>query len=413
MSEDRSVSVAQGPLVGLRVLELGQLIAGPFAGRMMAEFGADVIKVEPPARDGHDGGDPLRKWRKLHPDDPSGTSLWWYVQGRNKRSITLDLRVAEGQRIARELAARSDVVIENFRPGALEKWGLGYDVLACDNPGLVMVRLSGYGQTGPYRDRPGFGAIAESMGGMRHVTGFPDRPPVRMNLSIGDSLAALHGVIGALMALHRRRESGKGQVVDVALYEAVFNMMESALPEYDRYGIVRERTGTSLTGIVPSNTYPTADGRHIVIGGNGDSIFKRLMRAIGRDDLACDPALVDNAGRAAQAQRIDDAIAAWTSTHTLGQGLETMDRAEVPSGRIYSVADMVADPQYVARAMVEQVRLPDGTPLAVPAVVPKLSRTPGATRWVGPTLGEHTGEVLAELGYDAAAIAALHAGGVV
>jgi formyl-CoA transferase len=413
MSEDRSVSVAQGPLAGLRVLELGQLIAGPFAGRMMAEFGADVIKVEPPARDGHDGGDPLRKWRKLHPDDPSGTSLWWYVQGRNKRSITLDLRVAEGQRIARELAARSDVVIENFRPGALEKWGLGYDVLACDNPGLVMVRLSGYGQTGPYRDRPGFGAIAESMGGMRHVTGFPDRPPVRMNLSIGDSLAALHGVIGALMALHRRRESGKGQVVDVALYEAVFNMMESALPEYDRYGIVRERTGTSLTGIVPSNTYPTADGRHIVIGGNGDSIFKRLMRAIGRDDLADDPALADNAGRAAQAQRIDDAIAAWTSTHTLGQGLEAMDRADVPSGRIYSVADMVADPQYVARAMVEQVRLPDGTPLAVPAVVPKLSRTPGATRWVGPTLGEHTGEVLAELGYDAAAIAALHAGGVV
>jgi len=404
---------APGPLAGLRVLELGQLIAGPFAGRMMADFGADVIKVEPPARDGHDGGDPLRKWRKLHPDDPSGTSLWWYVQGRNKRSITLDLRVAAGQRIVRELAARSDIVIENFRPGALEKWGLGYDALARDNPGLILVRLSGYGQTGPYRDRPGFGAIAEAMGGMRYVTGFPDRPPVRLNLSIGDSLAALHGVIGALMALHRRRETGLGQVIDVALYEAVFNMMESTLPEFDRYGLVRERTGTNLTGIVPSNTYPTADARHIVIGGNGDSIFKRLMRAIGRADLADDPALADNAGRAARAAEIDDAIAAWTSAHTLEEGLDAMARAEVPSGRIYSVADMVTDPQYLARAMIERVRLPDGTPLAVPAVVPKLSGTPGATRWVGPALGEHTDEVLAGLGYDAAAIAALRADGAI
>ena len=404
---------APGPLCGLRVLELGQLIAGPFAARMMAEFGADVIKVEPPARDGHEGGDPLRKWRKLHPDDPSGTSLWWYVQARNKRSVTLDLRVAAGQRIVRELAARSDIVIENFRPGALEKWGLGYESLSRDNPGLILVRLSGYGQTGPYRDRPGFGAIAESMGGMRYVTGFPDRPPVRLNLSIGDSLAALHGVIGALMALHGRRETGRGQVVDVALYEAVFNMMESTLPEFDRYGLVRERTGTNLTGIVPSNTYPTADGRHIVIGGNGDSIFKRLMRAIGRADLADDAALSDNAGRAAQAQRIDDAIAAWTSAHTLDEGLDAMARADVPSGRIYSVADMVVDPQYLARAMIERVRLPDGTPLAVPAVVPKLSETPGATRWVGPALGEHTEEVLAELGYDAGAIAALRAEGVV
>ncbi|MBE0629269.1 MAG: CoA transferase, partial [Burkholderia vietnamiensis] len=302
----------QGPLAGLRVLELGQLIAGPFAGRMMADFGADLIKVEPPARDGHDGGDPLRKWRKLHPDDPSGTSLWWYVQARNKRSVTVDLRVAAGQRIVRELAARSDIVVENFRPGALEKWGLGYETLARDNPGLILVRLSGYGQTGPYRDRPGFGAIAESMGGLRHVTGFPDRPPVRSNLSIGDSLAALHGVIGALMALHRRGQTGRGQVVDVALYEAVFNMMESTLPEFDRYGLVRERTGTSLTGIVPSNTYPTADGRHIVIGGNGDSIFKRLMRAIDRADLADDPALAHNAGRVAHAHEIDEAIAAWT-----------------------------------------------------------------------------------------------------
>jgi len=404
---------AQGPLAGLRVLELGQLIAGPFAARMMADFGADVIKVEPPARAGHEGGDPLRKWRKLHPDDPSGTSLWWYVQARNKRSITLDLRVAAGQRIVRELAARSDIVIENFRPGALEKWGLDYDTLARGNPGLILVRLSGYGQTGPYRDRPGFGAIAESMGGMRYVTGFPDRPPVRMNLSIGDSLAALHGVIGALMALHQRRESGRGQVVDVALYEAVFNMMESTLPEFDRYGLVRERTGTNLTGIVPSNTYPTGDGGHIVIGGNGDSIFRRLMRAIGRADLADDPALADNAGRAARAQEIDDAIAAWTAAHTLEEGLEVMARADVPSGRIYSAADMATDPQYLARAMIERLRLPDGTPLAVPAVVPKFSHTPGATRWAGPALGEHTDQVLGELGYDAAAIAALRVDGVV
>ncbi len=404
---------AQGPLAGLRVLELGQLIAGPFAARMMADFGADVIKVEPPTRAGHEGGDPLRKWRKLHPDDPSGTSLWWYVQARNKRSITLDLRVAAGQRIVRELAARSDIVIENFRPGALEKWGLGYKTLARENPGLILVRLSGYGQTGPYRDRPGFGAIAESMGGMRYVSGFPDRPPVRMNLSIGDSLAALHGVIGALMALHQRRESGRGQVVDVALYEAVFNMMESTLPEFDRYGLVRERTGTNLTGIVPSNTYPTSDGRHIVIGGNGDSIFRRLMRAVGRTDLADDPALADNAGRAARAREIDDAIAAWTSAHTLDDGLEVMALADVPSGRIYSAADMVDDPQYVARAMIERLRLPDGTPVALPGVVPKFSRTPGATRWVGPPLGEHTEQVLGELGYDAAAIAALRTDGVV
>lgn len=404
---------APGPLAGLRVLELGQLIAGPFAGRMLADFGADVIKVEPPARTGSEGGDPLRKWRKLHPDDPSGTSLWWYVQARNKRSITLDLRNREGQRVARELAARSDVVIENFRPGALEKWGLGYDALAKDNPGLILLRLSGYGQTGPYRDRPGFGAIAESMGGMRYVTGFPDRPPVRMNLSIGDSLAALHGLVGVLMAMHHRRETGRGQVIDVALYEAVFNMMESTLPEYDRYGIVRERTGTNLTGIVPSNTYPTADGRHIVIGGNGDSIFKRLMRAIGRDDLADDPALAANAGRAARAQEIDDAIAQWTSAHSLDAALDAMEKAEVPSGRIFSPADMVADPQYRARAMIERTTLPDGAPLAIPGIVPKFSETPGGTRWPGPALGEHTEEVLGELGYDAEAIATLRANGAI
>ena len=403
-SAGRQTDATPGPLAGLRVLELGQLIAGPFAARMMADFGADVVKVEPPGREEGSGGDPLRKWRKLHPDDPSGTSLWWFVQARNKRSITVDLKKPEGQEIVRQLAARADIVIENFRPGALEKWGLGYEQLSQTNPGLVLVRLSGYGQSGPYRDRPGFGAIAESMGGMRYVTGFPDRPPVRMNLSIGDSIAALHAVIGAMMALQQRHKTGRGQVVDVALYEAVFNMMESTLPEFDRYGLVRERTGTNLTGIVPSNTYPTADGRHIVIGGNGDSIFKRLMRAIGRDDLADDPALSDNAGRAQRAQELDDAISAWTSQQSLEDALAVMEQAEVPNGKIFSAADIASDPQFAARGMIDRVELADGSLLATPGVVPKLSETPGSTRWIGPKLGAHTSEVLAELGLDAAAI---------
>jgi crotonobetainyl-CoA:carnitine CoA-transferase CaiB-like acyl-CoA transferase len=408
-----AASIPRGALAGVKVLELGQLIAGPFAARMMAEFGADVVKVEPPARTGAAGGDPLRKWRTLHPDETGGTSLWWSVQGRNKRSVTVDLRHPDGQRVVRDLAAKADVVVENFRPGALEKWGLGYDALSNDNPGLVMVRLSGYGQDGPYRDRPGFGAIAESMGGMRHVTGFPDRPPVRMNLSIGDSIAALHAVIGALMALHHRRETGRGQVVDVALYEAVFNLMESTLPEFDRTGAVRERTGTSLTGIVPSNTYPTADGAHVVIGGNGDSIFRRLMQAIGRDDLADDPALADNAGRVARTRELDDAIAAWTSRHPLDECLRVLEAADVPSGRIYSVKDIAEDPHYAARGMIDRRALDDGTPLAVPGVVPKLSATPGGTRWLGPKLGAHTDEVLAGIGYDAGHIAALRASGAI
>jgi formyl-CoA transferase len=412
MDADRDDSGAgpAGPLAGVRVLELGQLIAGPFAARMLAEFGADVIKVEPPARGGADGGDPLRGWRVL---DATGTSLWWSVQSRNKRSITVDLRRPEGQAVIRALAARADVVVENFRPGALEKWGLGYDALSRDNPGLVLVRLSGYGQDGPYRDRPGFGAIAESMGGMRHVTGFPDRPPVRMNLSIGDSIAALHAVIGALMALHHRRDTGRGQVVDVALYEAVFNLMESTLPEFDRAGVVRERTGTNLTGIVPSNTYPTADGAHVVIGGNGDSIFRRLMQAIDRHDLADDPALAHNAGRAARAAELDAAIGAWTAARPLEACLRVLEAAEVPSGRIYSVRDMVDDPQYLARGMIERRTGADGAPLAVPGVVPKLSATPGGTRWLGPRLGEHTTQVLEELGFDAARIAALKAAGAI
>lgn len=412
-SADRPDPGTPGSLAGLRVLELGQLIAGPFAARMLGDFGAEVIKVEPPARDGAQGGDPLRKWRRLHPDDPSGTSLWWYIQARNKQSVTINLRDPDGQDLVRRLVASTDILIENFRPGAMEKWGLGYEELATINPGLIYVRLSGYGQSGPYRERPGFGSIAEAMGGMRYVTGFPDRPPVRMNLSIGDTLAALHAVVGALSALRHRYETGQGQVVDVALYEAVFNVMESTLPEYAAYGDVRERTGTNLTGIVPSNTYPTAGGGHIVIGANGDSIFKRLMHAIGRDDLGNDPALGNNAGRAAQADMIDDAIAQWTSSQPLDDALAVLEQADVPSGKIYSAADWAGDPQFIAREMIQNMPMPDGAPISVPAPVPKLSRTPGQTRWLGPELGEHTDQILQALGLDEAQRNALRNRGVI
>lgn len=394
------------PLEGVKVLELGQLIAGPFAGKMFAEFGAEVIKIESPAADDNAGGDPLRYWRQLH----KGTSLWWAVQGRNKKSVTANLRTPEGQEIARRLAREADILIENFRPGTLEKWGLGYESLARDNPGLVMLRLSGFGQTGPYRDQAGFGAVGESMGGMRYVTGYPDRPPVRLNLSIGDALASLHGVAGAMMALHHRNvNGGRGQVVDVALYEAVFNMMESALPEYDMYGVVRERTGSNLTGIVPSNTYLTKDRQHVVIAANGDSIFKRLMQTIGREDLADDPTLADNAGRAKRAQELDEVIGGWAGQHDLEHVLRTLDGAQVPNGKIYSIADIVKDPQFLARDMIRQVELADGTSVKVPGIVPKLSDTPGDLEWVGPALGQHTEEVLARLGYSAAERADLRA----
>ncbi|WP_186222699.1 CaiB/BaiF CoA transferase family protein [Burkholderia gladioli] len=395
------MSATPGPLAGVKVLEFGTLIAGPFAARLFAEFGADVIKVEDP-----NGGDPLRKWRKLYPE-VGGTSLWWAVQARNKKSVTLNLKTDEGRRIAQQLASQVDIVIENFRPGLLEKLGLGYEVLSADNPGLVMVRLSGYGQSGPYRDRPGFGAIAESMGGLRHITGYPELPPPRIGISIGDSIAALHGVIGAMMALHHRNmNGGKGQVVDVALYEAVFNMMESVVPEYGVYGMVRERTGASLPGIVPSNTYACADGS-IVIGGNSDPIFKRLMKAIERADLADDPALAHNDGRVPRTREIDEAIAAWLAPRTIEAALAVLNAADVPAGRIYSVADMFSDPQFVARQMIQRFRLPDGQEIPLPNITPKLSDTPGDTRWLGPALGEHTDEVLGGLGYEAAAIAAL------
>ena len=388
-----------GPLQGLKVVEMGTLIAGPYCGRLLAEFGADVIKVETPGE-----GDPLRKWRMLH----EGNSLWWYAQARNKRSIAIDLRGAEGQAVVRKLVHDADIVVENFRPGTLEKWNLGYDALAKENPGLVMVRLSGFGQTGPYKDRPGFGAIGESMGGMRYITGYPDRAPVRVGISIGDSLAAMFGVIGALMAIHQRGKSGRGQVVDVALYVAVFAMMESMLPEYGMSGHVRERSGAALPGIVPSNTYPCADGKYVVIGANADSIFKRMMRAIGRSDLADDPALATNDGRVKRTKELDDAIAAWTSSRPLDEVLRVLEAAEVPSGRIYSIADIAADMHYQARGMIERHRIGDKD-LLLPGIVPKLSQTPGETRWIGPRLGEHTDAVLREHGYDDAAIARLRA----
>ncbi len=409
-----SSATSPRPLAGIKVLELGQLIAGPFAGKIFAEFGAEVIKIEPPADGKGPGGDPLRQWRLLH----AGTSLWWYVQARNKKSVTANLRAAEGQEVVRRLARDADIVVENFRPGTLEKWGLGYDALAQSNPSLIMVRLSGFGQTGPYRDQPGFGAVGESMGGMRHVTGFPDRPPVRMNISIGDALAALHGVIGALLALHHRNQTGgkrggKGQVVDVALYEAVFNMMESLLPDYDLFGEIRGRVGTGLTNIVPSNTYTTQDGENVVIAGNGDSIYKRLMHAIGRDDLGEDPALAHNVGRVKRTAEIDGAISDWAAGHDLADILATLSAADVPHGKIYTAEDIVADPHYLARDMIRRVTLPDGTPLKLPGIVPRLSATPGEMEWVGPALGEHTNEVLRGIGYCDEDLARLRASGAI
>ena len=387
------------PLQGIKVVELGQLIAGPFAGKMLAEFGAEVVKIEPPGE-----GDPLRKWRKLY----RGTSVWWQVQSRNKQSIALDLRHPKGQEIARELIRGADVVIENFRPGTMEGWGLGWEALSALNPGLIMLRISGYGQTGPYRDRPGFGVIGEAMGGLRYITGEPGRPPVRVGVSIGDSLAALHGVIGVLLALrHREVNGGRGQVIDIGLYEAVFNMMESLLPEYDAFGYVRERTGSAMPGIAPTNAYPCRDGQYVLIAGNGDSIFRRLMEAVGRPDLATDPALAHNDGRVERVEEIDAAIGAWTGTRGIEEILEVMARAKVPAGRISSAKDIAEDPHYAARGMIEQVVTRDGLTLRVPGIVPKLSGTPGSLRSTAPRLGEDTEAVLQRLGYTAEQIAAL------
>ncbi len=397
------------PLAGIRVVEFGTLIAGPFCTRILAEFGAEVIKIEAPGE-----GDPLRAWRKLH----QGTSLWWYVQARNKKSLTLNLKHPEALAVARRLAAGADIVVENFRPGVMEKFGLGWADLAADNPGLVMVRLSGFGQSGPMREQGGFGAVAESMGGLRYVTGYPDRPPVKTGVSIGDSIAALWGAVGALMALRHRdatggRGRGQGQVVDVALYEAVFAMMESLVPEFGTAGFVRERTGNVMPGITPSNTHTTRDGRHIIVGGNGDAIFKRLMAAIGRPDLAADPQLAGNAGRDARAAEIYAVIDAWVGGHDAESALRILAEAQVPASAIFSVADIFANPQYLARGMIESWRLPDGTEIKLPGIVPKLSETPGGTEWLGPALGEHSDAVLAELGYGEADIARLRRAGAV
>ena len=394
-----SSSVSPQALSGLKVIELGQLIAGPFAGKTLADFGAEVIKIEPPAADGGVGGDPLRQWRMLH----NGTSVWWQVQSRNKQSVVLDLRTEAGRDTVRRLIDEADVLIENFKPGTMEKWGMGYEVLSRSNPGLIMLRVSGYGQTGPYRDRPGFAVVAEAMGGMRYLNGEPGRTPVRAGVSLGDTLAALHGVIGVLLALQARHASisrdapkGLGQVVDVALYESVFNCMESLLPEYSAFGAVRQPAGSALPGIAPSNAYPCADGR-VVIGGNGDSIFKRLMIAIGRDDLATDPALVGNPGRVARVDEIDVAIGAWTQARTVEQVLAVLNAASVPVGRIYTAADIAADPHFQAREMILPVTTKDGLTVQVPGIVPKLSRTPGAITRGAPTLGEDTEAVLSRL----------------
>lgn len=378
------------PLEGVKIIELGQLIAGPFAGKTLGDFGAEVIKIEPPGV-----GDPLRNWRVMN----GPNSIWWEVQSRNKKSVAIDLRTPEGQQTVRELCLEADVVIENFRPGTMEAWGLGYEALSRDNPRLVMLRVSGYGQTGPYKDRPGFGVIGEAMGGLRYLTAEPGGVPIRVGVSIGDTLAALHGVIGVLLALRERERSGRGQVIDVALYEAVFNCMESLLPEYTVTGEIRQPSGSSLPGIAPSNAYPCEDG-WVLIAGNGDSIFRRLMQAIGRPDLGADPGLADNQGRAARAGELDAAIGEWTRQRRVSEVLQVLESSAVPAGRIYNARDIAEDPHYRARDMLQPLMTASGREMLVPGIVPKLSRTPGAIRSQAPTLGEHTDQVLAALRGD-------------
>ena len=391
------------PLAKLKVIEMGQLIAGPFAAKTLADFGADVIKVEPPKV-----GDALRKWRLLK----DGTSVWWQVQSRNKRSLSLDLRQAEAQEIVRTLIGEADILIENFRPGTLEGWGLDPEQLLELNPKLIVLRISGYGQTGPYRDKPGFGVVAEAMGGLRHLTAEPGRVPVRVGISIGDTLASLHGVIGILLALQERHQSGKGQVIDIALYEAVFNCMESLLPEYSAFGEVRQAGGSALPGIAPSNAYLCGDGGYVLVAGNGDSIFKRLMNMIGRVDLANDPALENNDGRVARVAELDQAIGAWAQTMTTDQALQLLDSVAVPAGKIYTVADIAKDPHYKARGNIQNIQMRDGTNLDVPSVIPKLSRTPGSIKTLAPEIGENTDEILQSIGLTQAQVASLKERGI-
>ena len=391
-------------LAGVRVIEMGQLIAGPFCGKTLGEFGAEVIKIEAPG-----AGDPLRNWRLLK----NGTSVWWQVQSRNKRSVALDLRQPEGQALARQLVAEADVLVENFRPGTLEGWGMSPAELHALNPGLIILRISGYGQTGPYRDLPGFGVIGEAMGGLRHLTAEPGRVPVRVGVSIGDTLAALHGAIGVLAALyHRRAHGGPGQVIDVALHEAVFNVMESLLPEYSAFGAVREAAGSALPGIAPSNAYPCQDG-WVLVAGNGDSIFKRLMTAIGRDDLGQAPDLADNAGRVARVAEIDAAIQAWTAQRSVQAVTEALSAARVPAGKVYTAKDIAEDPHYRARDMILQQPTRDGYTVEVPGIVPKLSVTPGTVRSSAPHVGDDTDAVLREMGLSDAQIATLRSKAII
>lgn len=384
-----------GPLAGIRVLELGNFIAAPTAGRLLADFGADVIKVERPGV-----GDELRRWRLYG----GSTSLLFRTLGRNKRSITLDVKTHEGKQIALALIARSDVVLENFRPGTLEKLGLGPEQIKQVNPNSVLVRISGYGQSGPYRDRPGFGGVAEAIGGLRHVVGYPDRPPVRVGVSLADTVAGLYAVIGALMGLLSRGARGGGEIVDVALYEAVYSLMESLIPDHDAFGVVRKPEGAGLPGISPSNTFRCADGKFVVISGNGDAIFKRLMAAIGRPDLADNVELADNAGRVAHNDQLEAAIADWTKTLDSENVLNVLEEAAVPAGPIYDAADIIADPHFAARDMLQPYPVDIGTdtlsPVTFPGIIPALRNNPGATRWIGPELGQHTEEVLLELGID-------------
>ena len=397
------------PLRGIRVIEVGQLLAGPFAGTLLAYFGAEVIKVEPPGE-----GDPIRGWRLL---DNDGTSFWWRSLGRNKKSLTLNLRSPEGREVLGQLLDDADVLIENFKPGTMEKWGLGPEAVKATNPGLIYTRISGYGQTGPYSSKPGYASVTEAYSGFRFINGFDGEVPVRPNLSLGDSVAGLHAAIGILLALLARKSSESnttGQVVDVALYESMFNLMEGVVPEYSGAGAVREPAGSTITGIVPTNTYLCADDKHVVIGGNGDSIYVRLMTAIGRDDLANDPRLAGNPGRVTHQKLIDGAIAAWADKLTSAEVIQTMEEADVPVGAIFSIADAFEDPHYQARGMFEQVAIPNqDQPLAIPAILPKLTGTPGSTEWPGGEVGSHTDELLQALGLDAGRIAYLKEHGIV